>query len=65
MKRSTVERRRARIGNYAERKMEQIRGMFRSTSPFKHVEGSGGMSMEQFKANKKGKEHKRSRLFTR
>lgn len=62
IKRSTVESRRAKIGNYAERKDEQIRGNFRSTSPFKYVEGYDGMSLEQFKAHKKGSMHKRSRI---
>jgi len=60
MKRVTVERKRARIGNYAQRKMEQISGSFRSTSPFRYTEGYDGMSLEQFKTHKKGVAHKRS-----
>ena len=55
MKRSTVEHRRAKVGDYAERKSEQLRGVFRATSPFKYIEGSDGMSIEKFKQHKKGR----------
>jgi len=54
MKRTTVKQRRERIGNYGERKAEQLRGIFRTSSPFKLDEGSGGMSFEEFKRRKKG-----------
>ncbi|HUU89106.1 MAG TPA: hypothetical protein VMX17_15330 [Candidatus Glassbacteria bacterium] len=60
MKRSTVERKRAKIGNYAQRKAEQLAGQFRSTSPFKYVEGYVGMAFEAFKTHKKGVVHKRT-----
>ena len=62
MKRSTVEHKRAKIGNYAERKAEQLRGIFRNASPFKYTEESGGMSLEHFKAHKKGKLSKLSKI---
>lgn len=53
MKRETIERRRAKTGNYSERKFEQLRGIFRSTSPFRLVEGGEGMKFEDFKKLKK------------
>jgi len=55
MKRSTIERRRGKIGNFAERKSEQLRGVFRSSSPFKYNDSNSGMGFEDFKRHKKGK----------
>ena len=54
MKRKVIERRKERTGNYGIRKFEQLRGIFRSTSPFKLVEGGEGMSFESFKKLKRG-----------
>ena len=54
MKRKTVKARRDHIGNYGERKAEQLRGIFRRTSPFKLTEGGEGISFEEFKRRKKG-----------
>jgi hypothetical protein len=55
MKCITVERRRAKTGNYAIRKAEQLRGIFKSSSPFKYTDEGEGMSFENFKQHKKGK----------
>jgi len=55
MKRTTVERRRAKVGNYATRKAEQLRGLFRNTSPFIYTDEGEGMSFESFKQHKKGR----------
>ena len=57
MKRKTVERRRGKIGNYAIRRTEQMRGQFRPTSPFRLTDSSSGMSLEVFKKLKKGIYH--------
>ena len=54
MKRETINRRRERTGNYGERKAEQLRGIFRNSSPFKLVEGGDGEPFETFKRRKKG-----------
>lgn len=56
MKRKTVIQRRDKIGNYAERKSEQLRGIFRMSSPFKLTEEntSIGIPFEIFKKMKKG-----------
>ena len=53
MKRTTVERRRGKIGNFAQRKSEQLRGIFRSTSPLQYCDGDG-MGFENFKKHKRG-----------
>lgn len=55
MKRATIEARRGKIGNYAIRKAEQLRGIFRHSSPFKYTDEGEGMNFEHFKQLKKGK----------
>jgi len=54
MKRKTIERRRGKIGTYGLRRSEQLRGVFRSVSPF-ILNEFNGMPFEKFKIHKKGK----------